>query len=128
MPAPARPVDFRLAVSPPHPASADPTTATAARATAVNSLLIASTTPERPAGFRSIAHIPALWAGPKAGRTDGMERDDEVPEADAYEQELDAFPEDDDEEIGAVSDDPEAPEADAVEQAQRVPVDDEERE
>ena len=55
-----------------------------------------------------------------------MERD-EVPEADAYEQELDAFPEDDDEEIGAVSDDPEAPEADAVEQAHRVPNDDEER-
>jgi hypothetical protein len=56
-----------------------------------------------------------------------MERDDEVPEEDAYEQELDAYPEDDDEEIGAVSDDPEAPEADAVEQAQRVPADDEER-
>ncbi|HMG28363.1 MAG TPA: hypothetical protein VKH36_16295 [Acidimicrobiia bacterium] len=55
-----------------------------------------------------------------------MERD-EVPEADAYEQDLEAFPEDDDEEIGAVSDDPEAPEADAVEQAQRVPADDEER-
>jgi hypothetical protein len=53
-----------------------------------------------------------------------MERD-EVPEADAYEQELDAFPEDDDEEIGAVSTDPEAPEADAVEQAQPVPADDE---
>jgi hypothetical protein len=58
-----------------------------------------------------------------------MEREDpEAPEADAYEQELDAFPEDDDdEEIGAVSDDPEAPEADAVEQAQRVPTEDEER-
>jgi hypothetical protein len=57
-----------------------------------------------------------------------MEREDpEAPEADAYEQELDAFPEDDDEEIGAVSDDPEAPEADAVEQAQRVPAEDEER-
>ena len=55
-----------------------------------------------------------------------MERD-EVPEEDAYEQELDAYPEDDDEEIGHVSDDPEAPEADAVEQAQRVPDDDEER-
>ena len=56
-----------------------------------------------------------------------MERD-EVPEADAYEQEQDAFGEaDDDEEIGAVSDDPEAPEADAVEQAQQVPADDEER-
>jgi hypothetical protein len=55
-----------------------------------------------------------------------MERD-EVPEADAYEQELDAFPEDDDEEIGAVSTDPEAPEADAVEQAQPVPAEDDER-
>jgi hypothetical protein len=55
-----------------------------------------------------------------------MERD-EVPEADAYEQDQDAFAEDDDEEVGAVSDDPEAPEADAVEQAQRVPADDEER-
>ncbi len=57
-----------------------------------------------------------------------MERD-EVPEADALEQDQDAFPEDDDdEEIGAVSDDPEAPEADALEQAQPVPVEDEERE
>jgi hypothetical protein len=57
-----------------------------------------------------------------------MERDDsEAPEADAYEQDLDAFPEDDDSEIGTVSDDPEAPEADAVEQAQRVPPEDEER-
>jgi len=67
-----------------------------------------------------------LCDDPKRGRRDGMERD-EVPEEDAYEQELDAYPEDDDEEIGHVSDDPEAPEADAVEQAQRVPDDDEER-
>jgi hypothetical protein len=53
----------------------------------------------------------------------------EVPEADALEQDQDAFPEDDDEEvvIGRVSDDPEAPEADAVEQAQPVPVEDDER-
>jgi hypothetical protein len=62
-----------------------------------------------------------------------MERD-EVPEADAYEQDQDAFPEaDDDEEVEAdrvdrVSDDPEAPEADALEQAQPVPGEDEERE
>ena len=55
-----------------------------------------------------------------------MERD-EVPEADAYEQDQDAFPEEDDEEIGAVSTDPEAPEADAVEQAQSVPSEDDER-
>ena len=62
-----------------------------------------------------------------------MERD-EVPEADAYEQDQDAFPEaDDDDEVEAdrvdrVSDDPEAPEADALEQAQPVPGEDEERE
>ena len=55
--------------------------------------------------------------------------DREVPEADAYEQELDPYPEDDDEVArDHVSDDPEAPEADAVEQAQPVPVEDEERE
>jgi hypothetical protein len=53
----------------------------------------------------------------------------EVPEADALEQDQDAFPEDDDEVArDRVSDDPEAPEADAVEQAQPVPVEDEERE
>ena len=60
-----------------------------------------------------------------------MERD-EVPEADAYEQEQDAFPEADDEveadRVDRVSDDPEAPEADALEQAQPVPDEDEERE
>ena len=77
-------------------------------------------------GFRPIGAVPALWAARKPGRTGVMERD-EVPEADAYEQEQDAFDEADDEEIGAVSEDPEAPEADAVEQAQRVPADDEER-
>jgi hypothetical protein len=57
-----------------------------------------------------------------------MERD-EVPEADAYEQDQDAFPEADDDEVelDRVSDDPEAPEADAVEQAQAVPDEDEER-
>jgi hypothetical protein len=56
--------------------------------------------------------------------------DREVPEADALEQERDAFPEeqDDDEVEGdRVSDDPEAPEADAYEQAQPVPAEDEER-
>jgi hypothetical protein len=54
----------------------------------------------------------------------------EVPEADALEQERDARPEDEDDEVARdrVSDDPEAPEADAVEQAQPVPVEDEERE
>jgi hypothetical protein len=50
-----------------------------------------------------------------------MER--EVPEADAAEQQRDAFPEDED--MAPVSDDPEAPEADAIEQAQPVPVDEE---
>ena len=57
-----------------------------------------------------------------------MER--EVPEADALEQERDARPEDEDDEVSPerVSDDPEAPEADAYEQAQPAPVDDEERE
>lgn len=60
-----------------------------------------------------------------------MERDDEVPEADAYEQEQDAFGEADDDEVepDRVSDDPEAPEADALEQAQPVAgEDDEDRE
>lgn len=54
-----------------------------------------------------------------------MER--EVPEADALEQERDARPEDEDDEVGPsrVSDDPEAPEADAYEQSQPAPVDDE---
>jgi hypothetical protein len=61
-----------------------------------------------------------------------MERD-EVPDADAYEQDQEAFPEADDDEVEAdrvdrVSDDPEAPEADAFEQAQPVPGEDEERE
>ena len=61
-----------------------------------------------------------------------MERD-EVPEADAYEQEQDAFPEPGDDEdeadrVDRVSDDPEAPEADALEQAQPVDGEDEERE
>jgi hypothetical protein len=48
----------------------------------------------------------------------------EVPEADAAEQQLDAFPEDEDMDMEPVSDDPEAPEADAIEQARPVPVDD----
>jgi hypothetical protein len=55
----------------------------------------------------------------------------EVPEADALEQERDAYPEDEDDEVverDRVSDDPEAPEADAFEQAQPVPVEDDERE
>jgi hypothetical protein len=54
----------------------------------------------------------------------------EVPEADALEQERDAYPEDEDDEveIDRLTDDPEAPEADAYEQAQSVPVEDEERE
>ena len=47
-----------------------------------------------------------------------MER--EVPEADAIDQEREAFPVDED--IDDVSDDPEVPEADAVEQAQPAPV------
>jgi hypothetical protein len=76
--------------------------------------------------------VPALWGSPKLGRTTSMERD-EVPEADAYEQDQDAFPEADDDEVEVdrvdrVSDDPEAPEADALEQAQPVPGEDEERE
>ena len=49
-----------------------------------------------------------------------MER--EVPEADAIDQEREAFPHDED--MDEVSDDPEVPEADAVEQAQPVPVED----
>jgi hypothetical protein len=51
----------------------------------------------------------------------------EVPEADALEQERDAGPEEEDEEVvpRRLSDDPEAPEADAYDQAQPVPVDDE---
>jgi hypothetical protein len=55
----------------------------------------------------------------------------EVPEADALEQERDAVPEDEDEEVverDRVSDDPEAPEADAYEQSQPVPVEDDDRE
>jgi hypothetical protein len=44
----------------------------------------------------------------------------EVPEADAVDQEREAFPHDED--MDAVSDDPEVPEADAVEQAQPAPV------
>ena len=47
-----------------------------------------------------------------------MER--EVPEADAIDQEREAFPLDED--MDEVSDDPEVPEADAVEQAQPVPA------
>jgi hypothetical protein len=51
----------------------------------------------------------------------------EVPEADALDQERDAFPagEDDEVELDRVTDDPEAPEADAFEQAQPVPIEDE---
>jgi hypothetical protein len=50
----------------------------------------------------------------------------EVPEADALDQERDAFPGDEDDEIelDRVTDDPEAPEADAFEQAQPAPVED----
>jgi hypothetical protein len=44
----------------------------------------------------------------------------EVPEADAIDQEREAFPHDED--MDDVSDDPEVPEADAVEQAQPAPV------
>jgi hypothetical protein len=53
----------------------------------------------------------------------------EVPEADALEQERDARPEDEDDEVAPdrMSDDPEAPEADAYEQAQPAPVEDDER-
>jgi hypothetical protein len=51
----------------------------------------------------------------------------EVPEADALEQERDARPEDEDDEVelDRVTRDPEAPEADAYEQSQPAPVDDE---
>jgi hypothetical protein len=54
----------------------------------------------------------------------------EVPEADALDQERDAYPEDEDDEVelDRVSDDPEAPEADAYEQAQSVPIEEEDRE
>jgi hypothetical protein len=50
----------------------------------------------------------------------------EVPEADALEQERDARPEDEDDEVvpARVTDDPEAPEADAYEQAQPAPIED----
>jgi hypothetical protein len=53
----------------------------------------------------------------------------EVPEADALEQERDARPEDEDDEVAPdrMSDDPEAPEADAYEQAQDAPVEDDDR-
>lgn len=53
-----------------------------------------------------------------------MER--EVPEADALDQERDAIPgaEEDELELDRVTDDPEAPEADAFEQAQPAPVED----
>lgn len=53
-----------------------------------------------------------------------MER--EVPEGDALDQERDAFPgeEEDELELDRVTDDPEAPEADAFEQAQPAPVED----
>jgi hypothetical protein len=53
----------------------------------------------------------------------------EVPEADALEQEREARPEDEDDEVAPdrMSDDPEAPEADAYEQAQPAPVEDDER-
>jgi hypothetical protein len=44
----------------------------------------------------------------------------EVPEADAIDQEREAFP--DDEDMDDVSDDPEVPEADAIEQAKPAPV------
>jgi hypothetical protein len=54
----------------------------------------------------------------------------EVPEADALDQERDAYPEDEEDEVelDRVSDDPEAPEADAYEQAQSVPIEEEDRE
>jgi hypothetical protein len=50
----------------------------------------------------------------------------EVPEGDALDQERDAFPgeEEDELELDRVTDDPEAPEADAFEQAQPAPVED----
>lgn len=50
----------------------------------------------------------------------------EVPEADALDQEREAFPggEDDEVELDRVTDDPEAPEADAFEQAQPAPIED----
>jgi hypothetical protein len=51
-----------------------------------------------------------------------MER--EVPEADALDQEREAFPHDED--MEPVPDDPEVPEADAIEQAQPAPVDEDE--
>jgi hypothetical protein len=60
-----------------------------------------------------------------SGYAYGVER--EVPEADALDQERDAFPgrEDDEVELDRVTDDPEAPEADAFEQAQPAPIEDE---
>jgi hypothetical protein len=48
----------------------------------------------------------------------------EVPEADALDQERDAFPGEEEDELDRVTDDPEAPEADAFEQAQPAPVED----
>jgi len=59
-----------------------------------------------------------------SGYAYGVER--EVPEGDALDQERDAFPggEDDEVELDRVTRDPEAPEADAFEQAQPAPVED----
>jgi hypothetical protein len=50
----------------------------------------------------------------------------EVPEADALEQEREARPEEDDDEVelDRVTRDPEAPEADAYEQSQPAPIED----
>ena len=54
-----------------------------------------------------------------------MER--EIPEADALDQEREAFPDEGEEpDELEVSDDPEAPEADALEQAQPAPIDEDE--
>jgi hypothetical protein len=60
----------------------------------------------------------------ESGYAYGVER--EVPEGDALDQERDAFPdsEEDEVELDRVTDDPEAPEADAFEQAQPAPIED----
>lgn len=50
-----------------------------------------------------------------------------MPEADALDQEREAFPDEGEEpDELEVSDDPEAPEADALEQAQPAPIDEDE--
>jgi hypothetical protein len=59
-----------------------------------------------------------------SGYAYGVER--EVPEGDALDQDRDAFPDDEenDVELERVTRDPEAPEADAFEQAQPAPIED----